>query len=460
MSHNLDDHKQGISWEDLPKTFQDVVRLARGLHVPYVWIDALCIIQDSADDWQRESALMARIYGDAHLVVIAANARSVDIGFLHKRTRHLWEIIDLHNSVSTQSVLRLREALDHQEDLDPVGGLPVSSRGWCFQERLMGKRRIIYQDCEFVWECRHGYQCECSSEDLGYTSVPGYRDRNYMLPMDYTPSSTDRRMFKSDAHAYDFWRTAVQDFTAREITFATDRFLAISAIANVVQGYTGDEYLAGLWRRDLLHELMWTVHPSTQARQSDEAYVAPSWSWARQPQSKVYYAPVLMQYKERADAKYYCGVELASYSISRANANQLGPITAGHIVLRAYYADVDLTVRPYNDGLVGLGMHAVPRSVRNLFDPFDAQPVTSISTKTDTTASVQTLQRSETWQRIDVTGKVRLLWLLPGTCLILAFSRAEAGAFERLGIYGEAELSLANAKTYGTRIVYGETKLI
>ncbi|XXG97823.1 hypothetical protein Hte_004137 [Hypoxylon texense] len=51
--------KNGFSYAELPKTFQDAVRLSRFLRGEYIWIDSLCIIQDSHDDWIRESKMMA-----------------------------------------------------------------------------------------------------------------------------------------------------------------------------------------------------------------------------------------------------------------------------------------------------------------------------------------------------------------------------------------------------------------
>ncbi|KAF2445386.1 hypothetical protein P171DRAFT_520191 [Karstenula rhodostoma CBS 690.94] len=49
----------------LPQTFRDAVSTVRRLVIRYIWIDSLCIIQASAEDWQVEAALMAQVYGNA-----------------------------------------------------------------------------------------------------------------------------------------------------------------------------------------------------------------------------------------------------------------------------------------------------------------------------------------------------------------------------------------------------------
>jgi hypothetical protein len=46
----------------LPRSFQDAIGVARRLGVRYIWIDALCNVQDDHQHWERESGKMADIY--------------------------------------------------------------------------------------------------------------------------------------------------------------------------------------------------------------------------------------------------------------------------------------------------------------------------------------------------------------------------------------------------------------
>lgn len=73
LRENLEKMKSGIILSQLSKTFQDAIRVTRSLGVRYLWIDALCIIQDSEDDWQQESARMNQTYS-ASFCNIAATA--------------------------------------------------------------------------------------------------------------------------------------------------------------------------------------------------------------------------------------------------------------------------------------------------------------------------------------------------------------------------------------------------
>lgn len=64
-----------LSVPSVPKTYRDAVAVAQKLHVRYLWIDSLCIIQDDLDDWRTESLLMDQVYKNA-LFNIAATAAS------------------------------------------------------------------------------------------------------------------------------------------------------------------------------------------------------------------------------------------------------------------------------------------------------------------------------------------------------------------------------------------------
>ena len=39
-----------VPWEEIPKTFRDAIDICRRLDIQFLWIDSLCIIQDSDED--------------------------------------------------------------------------------------------------------------------------------------------------------------------------------------------------------------------------------------------------------------------------------------------------------------------------------------------------------------------------------------------------------------------------
>lgn len=71
---NISSMKTGIPWAKLPNTFQDAITVTRRLGLRYLWIDSLCIVQDDAQDWEREAANMAVIFESAYLTIAATAA--------------------------------------------------------------------------------------------------------------------------------------------------------------------------------------------------------------------------------------------------------------------------------------------------------------------------------------------------------------------------------------------------
>ncbi|KAH8747992.1 heterokaryon incompatibility protein-domain-containing protein [Diaporthe sp. PMI_573] len=67
-------HYDNISWESMPRTFQDAVYITFRLGLQGLWIDSLCICQDDELDWQSESSKMSEVYQRAFLVIAAASA--------------------------------------------------------------------------------------------------------------------------------------------------------------------------------------------------------------------------------------------------------------------------------------------------------------------------------------------------------------------------------------------------
>ncbi|RYP04004.1 hypothetical protein DL765_010345 [Monosporascus sp. GIB2] len=65
---NLEKHRSKIEYDALPKTLQDTVKVTREIGIRYLWIDRLCIVQDSKEDWDAESKRMDSVYQNAHLL--------------------------------------------------------------------------------------------------------------------------------------------------------------------------------------------------------------------------------------------------------------------------------------------------------------------------------------------------------------------------------------------------------
>jgi len=167
---NYDDMQKAIIVASLPQTLQDAVIITRKLGQKYIWIDALCIIQDSPSDWEREAAMMAPVYRNAYLSIAAETAAAASEGFLarqHLAAEHpspfqvRWQTTEgLESLLAARVVPDLEMHFNRDED-----DLPLELRGWCLQERILSTRTLTYTAHELHWICRSSSACECHTRD-------------------------------------------------------------------------------------------------------------------------------------------------------------------------------------------------------------------------------------------------------------------------------------------------------
>ncbi|KAF9873891.1 hypothetical protein CkaCkLH20_08625 [Colletotrichum karsti] len=102
------------AWSRLPKTITDTILLAQKLQIRYVWVDALCLIQDDEDDLRRGINVMDNIYERAHLTVVAAYGHNANAGLpgIAKNSRMRTESIDVRKNIHMRVFMELDGMLD------------------------------------------------------------------------------------------------------------------------------------------------------------------------------------------------------------------------------------------------------------------------------------------------------------------------------------------------------------
>jgi hypothetical protein len=273
-SDNIDSMTRSIQLSNLPKTFQDAVYLCRELKIRYLWIDSLCIVQNDASEWRHEAGRMTMVYGNAFLVLVASASWADDFGMFPRRRYHYNHQIEFEWN-GQAIILNAQPWRNHlnQHSASRTGGGegPLSLRAWAFQERLLGQWLLLYHHDELFWECNEISRCECGVGDRKGSSKHPYNLREIF-----------GKGQESAASLYEEWRnTVVPNYAYRSLTKASDKLPAISGVAGAFRSKLDDEYLAGLWRKDLIRGLLWCntlllCHTST----GPVEYRAPSWSWA------------------------------------------------------------------------------------------------------------------------------------------------------------------------------------
>ena len=354
----LEEHKRLIPFPTLPPMFQDAVEITRRLQIRWLWIDALCIIQDSAEDKDAEIAKMSSIYSNASLTISASascdsSGRCFEDMEICKQTKIYIETEEQDSSVIYFRVLDTFKGPGCAE-IRGYGGYGgrwgasdtyLLSRAWVMQERLLSARVLHCAESEMVWECRSGVMCECSPTAVEQFGVQGIKklfseghDIAIRAPVS-SPSLT--------------WHKLSGLFYTCDISFPEDQLPALSGLARQYQrnNPTVGDYLAGIWLADLPEGLLWWCdlkslwgytggnHP-VEGRLQYRHEAAPSWAW-----TSLYGSPsefdLIFGLEESGDLKNSIILaNVVSAQCTPKGSDEFGATVVGRITLEAPFTPV------------------------------------------------------------------------------------------------------------------------
>ncbi|KAE9376008.1 HET-domain-containing protein, partial [Stipitochalara longipes BDJ] len=268
-SSSIDRYKTSIVIDEMPPTFQDAVRVTRKLGLKYLWIDSLCILQDSVEDWERESAVMGLIYYHSTVTIMAANNLNqynnspqtlASENFLHRVIAVEPQIVKLQFR-SEDGTIGGHWYLRHQKPI-LAGRWDLFSRGWVLQEEQLSRRKIMFLgDCIF-WQC-HMHM------------IPDFQ-RDVILDL----KKADESKSWKDQFFSDHWFGTAEMYSERTFTFETDKLPGLSGLASHLSQRHGKSYYAGIFSDSIADGLLWSpARPGCLFRTDSTSYIAPSWSW-------------------------------------------------------------------------------------------------------------------------------------------------------------------------------------
>lgn len=159
---------------------------------------------------------------------------------------------------------------------------PISRRAWTLQEQLLSPRVLLYGS-RILWQCHTVQHSDGGVEDWSFDLRASDHQKLLLDPRRDNRAgrkdSQDDESLREVMDISDVWYRAISGFSSRKLTFPEDKLPAISGVATVFSKLSGDEYVAGLWRSQLLRELMWSTYPELRLIRP-AAWRAPSWSWA------------------------------------------------------------------------------------------------------------------------------------------------------------------------------------
>ncbi|KAK2472566.1 hypothetical protein H9L39_16446 [Fusarium oxysporum f. sp. albedinis] len=335
---NMEQHKKGIGISDLPKAFRDAIEITRALKLQYLWIDALCIIQQHGEggkagaahaDWNEEFSKMSDIYYNSYLTLAPLWANSVEDGLFSNQPQ----------GVPLEGLVKMHKMKHFPRKATPEHALPdfpLLTRGWVYQERILSPRTLYFGRQELLWECLYGRTCECGYATYRLQEVDKGEFHDHIKE---TPSRN------LDTKLDLLWREMVIQYSHLRLTYSSDKLPALSGLAEAIRRKTGHEYLAGLWRDTLLLDMCWF---STSNELQDRQWRAPSWSWAS-VNGSIEYEQYLYCWPYLSSNNFRTWARVLEAKCSLKGASATGQFTDGFITLEcsmlsAVYRDGELHI--------------------------------------------------------------------------------------------------------------------
>jgi hypothetical protein len=327
---------EGLEISKLPNTFRDAVVLCQKLDIDFLWIDSLCILQDSVDDWIQESSIMGDIYAGSYCNIAASQSHNPNSGCLYDGPLSLTQPLVVRPSWNN------RDYGDHA-----VGAYdfttefergPLKKRGWVVQETLLAPRELFLHQGQLWWQCGELFACEMYPCGMPDTARPARLSSQFrykmLLHSVREPSFEAASVPYTSEEIEGFWNEIVCHYTSCKLTRSEDKLVAISAIARIFQRLLDDQYLAGLWKRRLGSQLLWRLRLtysdrveaaklSSQPLTRHSRYRAPSWSWAS-VDGEIRFSSMPADRRE-------CLVKVHETQVTAINEDPMGQVVGGFL---------------------------------------------------------------------------------------------------------------------------------
>lgn len=285
----------------LPRTIQDAIKCSQKLSFRYLWIDALCIIQDSNEHKWKQLRQMDRVYGAAELTIVCAypvpkgtkDPCSGLPGYARPSPSRIQNV---------KSINGLQMAPTSMCASDALKPTRWETRCWTYQEHHLSRRLLFFTHIQVYFLC----SCNAFAEDTVGEGV----SRTATIEPGTTLWSPKARYSNEEASSgrwgqwtlsrakiagiglmMQTYENALSEYTYRDVSFPTDILNAFAGIQSVLAQAMETSFFQGLPEIFFDYALCWVPKGAYNRRKSFAVQadfslfdpsnpLFPSWSWA------------------------------------------------------------------------------------------------------------------------------------------------------------------------------------
>jgi hypothetical protein len=293
-SLNITERRSPFPADRLSPTLRDSIKISQSLECQYLWIDMLCIIQDSEQDWLHEAAEMSHVYTNAVITIAATciddeaaagtlrlrdprESRPFPLYQLEKYTSEGWDSYFRSTEEFEDNPLYIYPNVGGKQHANRPKGV-LDTRGWILQEQLLSPRILYYGHQQLYWDCISQSASEIYPMGVSLLDVNNSGETwAFRLLRKAIAGNGDPKMLAK--LIADVWIHVVQNYSARTLTKQSDKLIALQGVIAALESVLQLPSVAGMWQQELWKQLIWWVASPASDIPSYYPFSAPTWSW-------------------------------------------------------------------------------------------------------------------------------------------------------------------------------------
>jgi hypothetical protein len=315
--------------KEVPQTFRDALDVAERLNIAFLWIDAVCVVQDNEDQLVDHMNSMDSIYSSAILTIVS-DTDSADSGIPGISIPRGPPQVTLKHGAKTYISAKRTFG-------DALRDSCWESRAWCLQEKVFSRRLLVFTASQAF--------CHCTSTTWFEDTIMELREHNYGLISISERASPSFKGLRQPGHtAYgahqngfgrNFW-SLIETYTQRQLSFESDSIRAFGGILKSMEPKYGHAYW-GVPKYYFARGITWS---QSQHKLGYRRPQFPSWSWAGwrgNTGSKIDFCDVLMEVSDIWNIDWHfhkLNEQTGAYELTPMERSYMQPWAATEPVIR------------------------------------------------------------------------------------------------------------------------------
>jgi hypothetical protein len=249
----------------LAKAIRDTMSLVEQLGQRFLWVDAICIIQDDPVDLGVQIQHMNMVYGCAALTVVAASGSDSNAGLpgLNPNSR---KSLAIEHEI--QGVRLVTSLPDFASSLEKS---VWDSRGWTMQEKVLSKHLLIFTEYQVFYHCNSATWCE----DAIWESQDACIQLSQGIDIS-SPDKASRALPHPSVTGLQKYSHFVKDYRSRQLSYESDALNAFMGALTALGRELNTSFIWGLPESAFNETLLWRSRIQKSSLRREQF---PSWTW-------------------------------------------------------------------------------------------------------------------------------------------------------------------------------------